>query len=252
MKPKIEVRSIFKTFKTRQHDIRALEDINACIYDQEIFCIMGPSGCGKSTLLFIIASLEKQDAGEVLVDGHPVSSPGADRAVVFQADAVFPWMTVRENISYGLKVANKPKGEIQKTVNRFIQIVHLDEFQEAWPKELSGGMRKRVDLARAYANDPDVLLMDEPFGALDLLTKEQLQMDLEELWLQNPKTILFVTHDVEEALFLGDRVVVMTARPGKISNIYEVPFDRPRTPDLKTAPEFIELRKEISANFKIS
>ena len=248
-KIKIKLRSISKVFTTRSRQIVALENINVDIYDRELVCLMGPSGCGKSTLLNIIACLMTQDEGKVLVDGHGVNTAGADRAVVFQSDAVFPWMTVKENIAYGLKMSRKPKEEIEQTVNHFIQLIHLGEFRDAWPKELSGGMKKRVDVARAYANDPEILLMDEPFGALDIMTKEQLQLDLEELWIQNPKTIVFVTHDIEEALFLGDRVVVMTPRPGRIDNIYVVPFERPRTSDLKTSMEFVNLRRRILKTF---
>jgi NitT/TauT family transport system ATP-binding protein len=246
----IKIESLYKNFQGDFGEVRALENINLEVSDGEFICLMGPSGCGKSTLIFIISSLLSHDTGRVLINGTEPINPGADRAVVFQSDAVFPWMTVRQNISYGLKVAGKSKKEIEDTVSYFINLVHLEGFEDAWPKQLSGGMRKRVDLARAYANDPAILLMDEPFGALDILTKEQLQLELQRLWIQKPKTIMFVTHDIEEALFLGDRVIIMSPRPGKIDYIQNIEFERPRPIGLKTSDEFVKLRKKMIDHFQ--
>jgi NitT/TauT family transport system ATP-binding protein len=185
------------------------------------------------------------DSGTVKIKDKIIDSPGPDRVVVFQADAVFPWMNVEQNIGYNPRISKKSKVEQRTIVDRFIRFVHLEEFRKAWPKELSGGMKKRVDLARAYASDPKVILMDEPFGALDIMTKEKLQVELQEMWMSEKKTILFITHDLEEALFLGDRVIIMTPRPGRISRTIDTQFKRPRKLELKTSSALVNLRREI-------
>ena len=226
-------------------DVRALQSTSFDIFANEIVCLVGPSGCGKTTLLNVTAGLATPTSGTIELDGRPISGPGADRAVVFQRDAVFPWYTVGQNVEYGLRCKSMPKGERAKVGQRYLELVGLDRQADRYPRELSGGMRKRVDLARAYANEPEVLLMDEPFGALDAMTKEQMQIELLALCEQSPKVILFVTHDLEEALFLGDRVFVMSARPGRIVREIRVPFGRPRPYEIHMEPEFQRLRGEM-------
>lgn len=242
----IKIDSVSKCYET--HDggkLSCLKDVSFEIIRNEFLCIMGPSGCGKTTLLNILAGFINVDSGKVKIRDEIIEKPGSDRVVVFQADAVFPWMTVEQNIGYNPKISGKSKSEQAEIVDRFIHFVHLEEFRKAWPKELSGGMKKRVDLARAYASDPEVILMDEPFGALDIMTKEKLQIELQEMWIKEKKTILFITHDLEEALFLGDRVIIMTPLPGKISRTINITFPRPRKLDLKTSDDFVRLRREI-------
>ena len=208
--PKIELAAVRKTFVTPQGPVAALDKTNLQIATNEIVCIVGPSGCGKSTLLNLVAGFLAPSAGEVLVDGAPV--PGAERAVVFQQDSIFPWLTVAQNLAYGPRARGLPASKVSPIVERLLALVGLAEYRDLFPLQLSGGMKKRVDLARAYANKPAIMLMDEPFGALDVLTKEKMQIELLRLWQEEALTILFVTHDIEEALFIGDRVVVMTPR----------------------------------------
>ena len=202
--------AVRKTFVTPQGPVAALDETNLQIATNEIVCIVGPSGCGKSTLLNLVAGFLAPSAGEVLVDGAPV--PGPERAVVFQQDSIFPWLTVAQNLAYGPRARGLPASEVSPIVERLLALVGLAEYRDLFPLQLSGGMKKRVDLARAYANKPAIMLMDEPFGALDVLTKEKMQIELLRLWQKEALTILFVTHDIEEALFIGDRVVVMTPR----------------------------------------
>lgn len=230
--------------------ITALNKVNLRVNKNEFICVMGPSGCGKTTLLNTIAGMQKATSGAVTIEGNAVNKPSPERAVVFQDDAVFPWMTVEENVGFSLRVQGKSKTEIKETVDYFLKLVKLEEFRKAWPKQLSGGMRKRVDIARAYAANPKVLLLDEPFGPLDIMTKEHLQEELRKLWLQAPRTVIFITHDLEEALFLGDRIVVMTPRPGRIHSVYEPNFPKDRDISIKTAKPFIEYRKRIRAILK--
>jgi NitT/TauT family transport system ATP-binding protein len=238
------------TFELDRGTVTALSDVSLDVEANEFVCIMGPSGCGKTTVLNAIAGFVQPTAGRITAGGRPVSAPGPDRAVVFQDDAVFPWMTVEENISYSLRMRRRPKSEIKATVDRYIGLVGLTEFRTSWPKQLSGGMKKRVDLARAYAAQPDVLLLDEPFGALDPMTKERLQEELHQLHLVDPRTTVFVTHDMEEALFLGDRVVVMTPRPGRVAEIYTPNLPRERDSSVKTEPAFVELVRQIRATLQ--
>jgi len=223
----------------------ALDRINLTVADSEFVCVMGPSGCGKTTLLNVIAGIVPPTSGGVSVSGKRVSGPGPDRAVVFQDDAVFPWMTVEDNVAYSLKVRGRPRAEIKEVVDRYVSLVGLNDFRRAWSRQLSGGMKKRVDLARGYAADPDVLLMDEPFGALDIMTKEHLQEELRKLWGVAPRTTVFITHDLEEALFLGDRVILMSPRPGRVDREYEPRFPSEREMSLKTSPEFVRFAKEL-------
>lgn len=242
---KISIRDVRKVFDTPQGPVEAIRGMNLSIQANEIVCLVGPSGCGKSTLLNLIAGFIRPTEGEVLVGDKQVVRPGADRAVVFQQDSVFPWLTVYQNLEYGPKARGVPAEERRKTVARLLTMVGLLEYKHLLPRQLSGGMKKRVDLARAYANQPEVLLMDESFGALDVLTKEKMQRNLLSLWKQEPRTVVFITHDIEEALFIGQRVVVMTARPARIAGVIDVPFEKTTDTRIKTSPEFQSLRQKI-------
>jgi NitT/TauT family transport system ATP-binding protein len=244
----IIIDSVSVRFDGDDADVLALDNIDLQVGANEFVCVMGPSGCGKTTILNTIAGFVKPTSGKVEVGGRLVTQPGPDRAVVFQEDAVFPWMTVEENIGFSQRVSGKSKSEIAAAVDRYIELVDLEDFRTAWPKQLSGGMKKRVDLARGYAANPEVLLLDEPFGALDIMTKEYLQEALHNLWLAAPRTIVFITHDLEEALFLGDRVVIMTPRPGKIDRIYEPNFPKPRDMSFKIDERYIDYLTAIRRN----
>jgi len=242
----IAVRGVTKRFSSRRgEDVVALSDVDLDVDGLETVAVVGPSGCGKSTLLNLIAGFSSASEGEVVVGRRRVSGPGPDRAVVFQGDAVFPWLTVRGNVTYGPRMRGVPKREYEQRAERFLHVVGLDGFADAYPKELSGGMRKRVDLARAWTNEPDVLILDEPFGALDVLTKEAMQQALLAIVAEEPKTTILITHDIEEAVFVADRVVAMSPRPGRIVAEVTVPFRRPRRPELRADPEFQRLRMEI-------
>ncbi len=244
----IQIQKVRKFFEGTTRQIEALRDVNLEVEAGEFMCLVGPSGCGKSTLVFIVAGLVSPSGGAIRVGGAPVHEPDPDRTVVFQGDAVFPWMTVAQNIGYGLQQTNTAKREQEEIVHHLVELVGLSGFRDAYPKELSGGMKKRVDLARAYATNPTVLLMDEPFGALDAITKEKMQEDLMRLSVtenDRRRTVLFVTHDLEEAIFLADRVAVMTARPGTIQVVLDIPFARPRDASIKLSNEFQELRGHI-------
>ncbi len=223
----------------------ALEDINLDVDAGKFIAIIGRSGCGKSTLLRIMAGLVPPSRGVVLHEGKPVRGPHFSRGFVFQADAVFPWLTVRGNIEFGLRCRGMSAGKRQQVAQTWAETVGLADFIDAYPKELSGGMRKRVDLARVYANDPDVLLMDEPFGALDAQTKERMQTELLQLWDRSRKTVLFVTHDVDEAVFLADEIIVMAARPGRIAERITVPLARPRDERSRVSDGFEQTRRQL-------
>jgi ABC-type nitrate/sulfonate/bicarbonate transport system ATPase subunit len=223
-----------------------LENIDLDIGKGEIVVLIGASGCGKSTLLNVIAGLLSAKSGRITMAGKSVVGPGADRVMVFQDDAVFPWMRVRANVEYGLRIKGLGKAAMDKRVDEVLELVELKDWQGAYPRELSGGMRKRVDLARAIAVDPQVLLMDEPFGALDAMTKERLQVEYLGICKRIGITSVFVTHDLEEALFVGDRVVVLGRNPGHVAAILEVPFAHPRNVALKREPGFQQLRGELT------
>ena len=226
--------------------LEVVKDLSLDVYDPEFLCLVGISGCGKSTLLNVIAGLQQLASGQILLDGQAVSKPGADRAMVFQDDSVFPWYTVRQNIEYGLKIAKLPPSETKERVDRFLKLIGLVEFQGRYPRELSGGMRKRVDVARAMVTSPKIILMDEPFASLDVMTREKMQVDLLDFWSANRTTVVFVTHDLEEALFLSDRIAVMSTKPGYVRHIVEVPFSRPRNQELKTLSQFQDLRRQLA------
>jgi NitT/TauT family transport system ATP-binding protein len=232
-------------YPTRRGEVRALQSISLAVPDGQFACIVGPSGCGKSTLLSIAAGLITPTEGEVLVDGKPADSPGADRGMVFQSYSLYPWLSVRRNIEFGLEVKRTPKTERARQSSELIHLMKLDGFAEAYPKALSGGMKQRVAIARALANDPQVLLMDEPFGALDALTRQIMQEMLTDLWQRYRKTVLFVTHDIDEALFLGDVIYIMTNRPGRIRTTLTVDLPRPRNFEMLTSQRFAELRSQV-------
>ena len=243
---KISLSSVSQTFDGRRGpQVVAVESVTLYIYEGDFVCLMGPSGCGKSTILNLIAGFLQPTSGQILVDGKPISAPGPQRAMCFQADAVFPWMTVLENVAYSSRVQGRPRKEAHDEARELISLVGLTDFEGAWPRELSGGMRKRVDVARALAARPEVLLMDEPFGALDLFTKEELQEELLRLLAKRPTTTIFVTHDLEEAIFLGTRVVVMSPRPGRIVEVCDIDLPRPRLVSEKTSEQFVALRRQL-------
>lgn len=241
----IEVEHLDHFYRKDKQPFQVLQDISFAIAENEFVSIIGPSGCGKSTLLFIIAGFIRPTAGLARHEGAEITGPSSRRGVVFQADAVFPWMTVYENIAFGPRVKALSRADYYETVVKYIKLVGLEGFENLYPKQLSGGMKKRVDVARTLACDPDVLLMDEPFGSLDHQTKESMQLELLNLWEGERKTAVFVTHDIEEAIFLADRVLVMSRRPGRIDEIITVPFGRPREAELKVTGDFQRLRYEL-------
>jgi NitT/TauT family transport system ATP-binding protein len=241
----IELAHVTQRFHTTGGPITVLSDINLRVAKGRTLCIVGPSGCGKTTILNLVAGFLIPSSGMVTVVGRRVTGPGPDRAVVFQRDSVFPWLTVRQNLEYGPKVRGQPRKEWAPRVDEYLQKVGLAEFANYYPKQLSGGMRKRVDIARAYVNRPEILLMDEPFGPLDVMTKETMQQDLLGLSFKEPRSLVFITHDIEEAVFLGDEVLVMSSRPAKIQKHFEVPFAKPRDVSLKLEPEFQAMRRMV-------
>jgi ABC-type nitrate/sulfonate/bicarbonate transport system ATPase subunit len=240
----IRCRGVGKSY----HDIRegrrvdALDDVSLEIRRGEFVTVIGPSGCGKTTLLSIVAGFERPTSGEILVDDQPIDGPGADRGVVFQEYALFPWLTLRQNVEYGPRERRVPPGEARNIVDRTLRLVNLEGADHRYPHELSGGMRQRVALARVLVNDPKILLMDEPFAAVDAQTRAALQRELARLWAETGKTVLFVTHSVEEAVLLGDRVIAMTPRPARVKEDVAVALPRPRDP---TSPAFNDYRRAI-------
>lgn len=225
------VKNVSKSFVTQTDTIKTLNNINIEFQRGEFVCILGPSGCGKSTLLNIIAGLEQATAGQVTCKGKVVTEAGPDRVVMFQEPALFPWLRVIDNVEFGMKLAGVPKDQRREKATKYLKMVHLTRFQNCFIHELSGGMRQRVALARALTLDSDVLLMDEPFAALDSQTKSILQVELQQIWLKTKKTIIFVTHNVEEAVLLADRVIVMAANPGVIKKEFQIQLARPRQPE---------------------
>lgn len=223
----------------------ALDRVSFEVPDQQFAVIVGPSGCGKSSLLYLTAGLNEPSDGDIYVGGERVNGPGADRGMVFQGYTLFPWLTVRQNIEFGLKRRGLASSEIRTIVEFYLQEVGLAKFAEHYPKQLSGGMMQRVAIARALANDPQILLMDEPFGALDSQTRLQMQQLLLQVWGNSKKTVVFVTHDIDEAILLADRIYVMGARPGRIKEILDVPIERPRHLDVVMEPEFIRMKRHI-------
>ena len=238
----IRIEGVNKVFGAEEHEVVALQGIDLDIPRGQFACLLGPSGCGKSTLLNAVAGFAPPSSGAILVDGRPVTGPGPQRGMVFQEYALFPWMTVEQNIRFGLEIKRMRGPEIDRRVNDLLGLLSLADFRARYPKDLSGGMRQRVAIARVLALDSPILLMDEPFGALDALTRRNLQDELLRLWAELKKTILFVTHSIEEAIYLADRIVVMTYRPGTIKRDLLVEIARPRDP---AAPEFNQLKREL-------
>ncbi|TDD25763.1 ABC transporter ATP-binding protein [Nonomuraea diastatica] len=245
MNTKISFTDVVKTYPIKDGTFTALDRVSLDIADREFVTVVGPSGCGKSTLMSMAAGLVEPTSGEVLVDGVPVAGPGPDRGVIFQQYALFPWLTVRKNVEFGLKLTDLPADERRRRAERAIELVGLSDFADALPKTLSGGMKQRCAIARAYAVNPQVLLMDEPFGALDALTRVQLQDQLLDTWSQEQRTVMFITHDVDEAVYLARRVIVMAARPGRIQQIIDVELPYPRTEEMRLSPEFGRIRNEV-------
>ncbi|MCZ8511504.1 ABC transporter ATP-binding protein [Paenibacillus filicis] len=245
--PKIQISNLQKVYAGRQGDVIALNNVDLAIEPNEFVCVVGPSGCGKSTLLNIIAGLEDATSGTVQVDGRDVIGPGKERGVVFQQYALFPWKTVLQNVEFGLKLKGMNKRERREKAEFYLELVGLKDFAQAFPKELSGGMKQRVAIARAYAVQPEVLLMDEPFGALDAQTRAQLQEELLATWQKEKKTCFFITHDVEEAVILAQKVVIMSARPGRVKEIVQVDIPYPRNQETKLSERFSQIKNEIWA-----
>jgi len=239
----IEIKNIYKSFKQKDgSDLTVLNNIDFTIKEGEFISLLGPSGCGKSTLLNIVSGLEEANSGEIIIDGSPIKGPGSDRGVVFQEAALFPWLNVLENVKFGLKNKGISESEINETALKYIKKVHLSKFKESYPHQLSGGMRQRAAIARALAMNPKILLMDEPFGALDEQTRMMLHYELQKIWLETRKTILFVTHNIREAVQLSDRIVVFGIQPGRIKEIFEVKAARPRS---KNKGYLLELESRI-------
>ena len=238
----ISIIGVNKIFKTSDRDVVALKDIHLEIPSGQFVCLLGPSGCGKSTLLNAVAGFSLPSSGVITADGKTVFEPGPDRGMVFQEYALFPWMTVEQNIAFGLEIKGMPKPEIEQRVLALLGMLGLTDFRSRFPKDLSGGMRQRVAIARVLALDSPIMLMDEPFGALDALTRRNLQDELLRIWGELKKTIIFVTHSIEEAIYLADRIVVMTYRPGTVKRDITVDLPRSRDP---SAPEFNALKREL-------
>ena len=244
---RVTLKRVHKSFQQKGQRVQALRDINFSIEEGEFICVIGPSGCGKSSLISLIAGLEFPDSGEVYVDSKIVEGPSRDRLVVFQEAALFPWLSVQENVEFGLKLQNIPKEERRERAFQSLKLVHLTRFLNAYPHELSGGMRQRVAIARALVMDPKILLMDEPFAALDAQTRQMLQEELQEIWQKTKKTVFFVTHNVREATFLSDRVFEISARPGTIKKEYPMRIPRPRN---EQDPHLLMMQTKIMSSLK--
>jgi NitT/TauT family transport system ATP-binding protein len=243
---KLEVRGVSKTFRQgRSGIVPVLKDLSLDVGELEFLAVIGPSGCGKSTFLRILDGLIPADAGSIRLNGHEVTGTGQGRGMVFQSFDLFPWRTALQNVEFGLEIQKLPKAERRRLSRHYLELVGLTGFEQAYPYQLSGGMQQRVGIARALAVRPEVLLMDEPFGSLDVQTRDLLQDELLRIWEHEQKTVVFVTHSIEEAIYLADRVVVFTPRPAQIDRTLDVPFGRPRREELKTSPVFLELRRQI-------
>jgi NitT/TauT family transport system ATP-binding protein len=243
----LEVKNLSKVYKTAKGETTALKDINFKTHRRELVCVIGPSGCGKSTLVRILAGLESHTSGDVLLDGQPVTGPGRDRGMVFQGYTLFPWLTVRKNVMFGLEMNRISASEAAREADLWLELVGLERFANAYPHELSGGMKQRVAIARALVNQPRILLMDEPFGALDAQSRARMQAHLLEIWRNIDITIVFITHDLDEAIFLADRILVLKAHPGEVQELIEVPVPRPRSLAQVTSPEFLATKARLEA-----
>ena len=241
----LEVKSLYKKFDTPKGEITALKDINFKAYKREFVCVIGPSGCGKSTLVRILAGLESISSGEVLLNGDPVKGPGPDRGMVFQGYTLFPWLSVKQNVMFGLLESGIGKNSAEEQALQWIDLVGLTNFADSYPHQLSGGMKQRVAIARALANQPKILLMDEPFGALDPQTRLKMQSHLMEIWQNIDITIVFITHDLDEAIYLADRILVLKAHPGEVEEVIEVSVPQPRDPSQLLSPEFLATKRHL-------
>ena len=243
----LHISNLTKVFPKEEGELVAIDNFNLDVEDGEFVCLLGPSGCGKTTLLRMIAGLDKPSSGNMELNGKVITKAGPDRGMVFQEFALFPWRTVRRNIEFGLEIKNMKTAEKRAISDKYIELVGLNGFEDSHPYELSGGMKQRVGIARALANEPSILLMDEPFGALDAQTRNQMQKELLRIWQETKKTILFVTHSVDEAVFLADRVIVLTTRPSRIKVAFNISQPRPRD---RADPVFLALRKKILAELE--
>jgi NitT/TauT family transport system ATP-binding protein len=241
----LEVKDLYKEFETPHGKVTALKNINFKTHKREFVCVIGPSGCGKSTLIRILAGLETATSGKMLLDGKEVHGPGPDRGMVFQGYTLFPWLTVKKNVMFGLEMAGRGKFASEEEALQWIDLVGLSKFANSYPHQLSGGMKQRVAIARALANQPRILLMDEPFGALDAQTRAKMQAYLMEIWKNIDITILFITHDLDEAIYLADRILVLKAHPGEVQELIEVPVPQPRSADQFLSQEFLATKKRL-------
>lgn len=241
----LKVSGLCKEFPSNDGPVSALKDLNFKTYRREFVCVIGPSGCGKSTLIRTLAGLEKQTQGEVLIDGQAVNGPGPDRGMVFQGYTLFPWLTVKRNVMFGLEMTGRSKGEADAEARQWIDLVGLTKFENSYPHQLSGGMKQRVAIARALATQPRILLMDEPFGALDAQTRAKMQNYLLDIWKNIDITILFITHDLDEAIYLADRILVLKAHPGEVQELIEVPVPHPRHAGQLLSPEFLATKARL-------
>ena len=247
VEPRVVFDHVSKTYTTGHAHVKVVADVSFSLAEKDFVSLIGPSGCGKTTMLQMLAGFVQPDAGTVTIGGQPITGPDSDRGVIFQEYGVFPWLTVAKNIEFGLTLGKnlRPKTERDKIVAHYIKLMHLNGFENAYPKHLSGGMRQRLAIARAYAVNPNILLMDEPFGALDAQTRLAMQLLLMQLLQEERKTVLLITHSVEEAIFLSTRVLVISARPSRLLRVIDIPFPYPRTPALTGSPEFQRLRLEL-------
>jgi len=241
----LEVEDLGKTFGSRRGPVEALRGLNFSVRKREFICVVGRSGCGKSTLIRILAGLETPSCGRVLVDGNPVTEPGPDRGMVFQSYTLFPWLTVKHNVMFGLQRTGVDRFNAEREAISWIRMVGLSAFADHYPAQLSGGMKQRVAIARALANKPRILLMDEPFGALDAQTRCTMQSYLQEIWQNVEITVLFITHDLDEAIYLADRIIVLDANPGRVQEIIDVPLTRPRSPEQFVDPRFLAVKQRL-------
>ncbi|MHC1599308.1 MAG: ABC transporter ATP-binding protein, partial [Candidatus Methanospirareceae archaeon] len=238
----LTIANVSRVFESETGTVEALRNINLEVSDKEFLCFIGPSGCGKTTLLRIVAGLDQPTSGEVLLDGRVIKSPDPEQGMVFQEYSLFPWRTIIDNIAFGLEMKGEPKEKRHRIALKYLELVGLEAFERSYPYQLSGGMRQRVAIARALANDPKVLLMDEPFGSVDAQTRNFLQGELLRIWCETRKTVLFITHSIDEAVYLADRVVVLSARPGEVREILKVDLERPR---LRTSVEVNVIRERL-------
>lgn len=243
----LRIDKLHKEFPKDDGTMVAIDDFSFEVRNGEFVCLLGPSGCGKTTVLRIIAGLEEKTSGNIILDGKEIEKPGSDRGMVFQEFALLPWRNVQKNVEFGLEIKGLNPSDRKARADKYIELVGLKGFENSLPKQLSGGMKQRVGIARALANDPEILLMDEPFGALDAQTRNQMQKELLRIWEETKKTVLFVTHSVDEAVFLADKVIVLTTRPSKIKEVFEVDQPRPRD---RADPSFLALRKRILAELE--